>query len=260
MKYGIKIVLILILIIIAMLFIFKLQNRTVDVYKPASTVNTSSPSISLSLTPTVTPEPNVKLPKGFVYVTDVIPTARLDIRYYSDYNFVGERIDGYKAPKAILTIEAANALKNACDSLKAKGYTIVVYDAYRPDKAVKHFVRWAQDLEDDKMKDIFYPSLNKSELLNNYISIRSNHSKGSVIDLSLIDNNGNEVDMGGYFDLFDKQSWHDTDKINEIQKKNRKILKEAMESAGFIPSAAEWWHYRLSDEPYPDTFFDFDIE
>lgn len=200
------------------------------------------------------------LPEGFVYVDDVIPNIELDIRYYTDYNFVGEKIDGYNAPLAILTTQAANALKKAAKQLEEDGYHIKIYDAYRPQKAVEHFVRWSQTRE-DSMKSIFYPSMEKDTLFRDgYISKKSRHSRGSTVDLTIVDENGKDIDMGGYFDLLDTVSNYDTDKITKQQRNNREYLKRIMDEAGFDSIRTEWWHFQLRDEPYKDTSFDFNVE
>jgi zinc D-Ala-D-Ala dipeptidase len=212
---------------------------------------------------TVTNEQAVKkynLPGGFVYVDDVIPTVELDIRYYTEYNFVGEKIDGYVAPLAILTTEAANALKMAADRLAEDGYHIKIYDAYRPQKAVNHFVRWSQG-EDAAMKQTFYPSMEKAVLFTDgYISNKSRHSRGSTVDLTIVDDNGGEIDMGGYFDMLDTISNYDTNQITDKQHENREYLRSIMEEAGYDSIRTEWWHFQLREEPYKDTYFDFDIE
>ncbi|MFA9376881.1 MAG: M15 family metallopeptidase [Lachnotalea sp.] len=200
------------------------------------------------------------LPEGFVYVDDVILTVELEIRYYTAYNFVGEKIDGYESPLAILTTQAADALKVAADHLAEEGYRIKIYDAYRPQKAVNHFVRWSQT-EDASMKEIFYPSMEKSVLFTDgYISKKSRHSRGSTVDLTIVDQDDNEIDMGGYFDLLDTISNYDTTAITEEQHANREYLRDIMDEAGFDSIRTEWWHFQLRDEPYPDTYFDFDIE
>ncbi|HQD40087.1 MAG TPA: M15 family metallopeptidase [Bacillota bacterium] len=203
-----------------------------------------------------------QLPEGFVYVTDVIPTALLEIRYFSEDNFVGAVIDGYHAPKAILTIEAAQALKKAADLLYEQGYYIKIFDAYRPQRAVDHFIRWAKDLNDTKMKEKYYPALDKSVLFElGYIAEKSGHSRGSTVDLTLVDiSTGEELDMGSGFDFFGEISNHGTDLITEEQEENRNILRDAMVAAGFEVYPEEWWHYKLKDEPYPDTYFDFPVE
>lgn len=202
------------------------------------------------------------LPEGFVYVTDVIETAQLDMRYYGDYNFVGRRIPGYEAPVAILTEEAAAALKVAADILAEQGYYIKIFDAYRPQRAVDSFVSWAKDLEDQKMKDLFYPDVDKSKLFElGYIAEKSGHSRGSTVDLTLVEiATGREVDMGSGFDFFGPISHHGTDLITPEQEANRNILRDAMVAAGFNIYPEEWWHYKLKDEPYPDGYFNFEVK
>lgn len=208
----------------------------------------------------ITPAKKYNIPTGFSYVDDVITDIDLDIRYYTDYNFVGEKIDGYIAPLAILTDEAVNALKEAAEMLREDGYTIRIYDAYRPQKAVDHFVRWSQN-DDDTNKEIFYPQMEKAVLFTDgYISKKSRHSRGSTVDLTILDENGNEVDMGGYFDLLDTRSNYDTDQILPEQHENREYLRNVMDMAGFDSIRTEWWHFQLRDEPYTDKYFDFDIE
>ncbi|WP_038287741.1 M15 family metallopeptidase [Acetivibrio straminisolvens] len=201
------------------------------------------------------------LPDGFVYVTDVISTAQLEIRYFSNDNFTGTMIDGYEAPKAILTKEAAYALKIAADKLYEQGYYIKIFDAYRPQRAVNHFVRWAQDLYDTKMKEKYYPELDKSVLFKlGYIAEKSGHSRGSTVDLTLVHiSTGEELDMGSGFDFFGEISNHGTPLITPEQERNRNILRDAMVDAGFEAYTKEWWHYKLKGEPYPDTYFDFPV-
>jgi D-alanyl-D-alanine dipeptidase len=198
----------------------------------------------------------------FVLLSDAVPDAILEIRYYSTYNFVGSRVDGYEEPLALLTKEAAAALKTVSDSLIEKGYRIKIYDAYRPQKAVDHFVRWAENLDDTKMKDYFYPELSKSVLFEQgYIDEKSGHSRGSTLDVTLFDmKKEKEVDMGGTFDYFGELSHPDyTKTLTKKQIENRNILREAMIAGGFRPLATEWWHFTLNNEPYPDTYFAFPI-
>lgn len=201
------------------------------------------------------------MPSDFTLITDVIPDAILEIRYYSTYNFVGERIDGYMAPVAIMTVKAANALKEVSDELAEKGYRLKIYDAYRPQRAVNHFIRWAENVEDVRMKPYFYPDVPKSELFERqYIMARSGHSRGSTVDLTLLDmKTGKDLDMGGVFDWFGELSHPDYENITPQQKANRLILREAMLKHGFAPLDSEWWHFTLKNEPYPDTYFDFPI-
>lgn len=197
----------------------------------------------------------------FVLVTDVVPDVILEIRYYSTYNFVGDRIDGYEQPLAFLTREAAAALKEVSDDLVAKGYRLKIYDAYRPHKAVLHFMKWAKDVNDARMKQYFYPDLEKDVLFPlGYISDHSGHSRGSTVDLTLFDmDTEKEVDMGGTFDYFGELSHPDYKYITEEQYANRMILREAMLAHGFKPLPEEWWHFTLANEPYPDTYFTFPI-
>lgn len=197
----------------------------------------------------------------FVLLSDVVPDAILEIRYYSTYNFIGDRIDGYKQPVALLTKEAADALKAVSDDLVELGYRLKIYDAYRPQKAVDHFVRWSKDIDDTRMKQYFYPELDKSVLFEKgYIMEKSGHSRGSTVDLTLFDMNlEKEVDMGGTFDYFGELSHPDYTNITSEQYNNRMLLREYMLKHGFKPLDEEWWHFTLENEPYPDTYFTFDV-
>ena len=198
----------------------------------------------------------------FVAITDVVPDAILEIRYYSTYNFVGERIDGYDAPIALMTREAADSLRAVSDDLRRHGgYRLKIWDAYRPQRAVNHFIRWAENLQDTAMKRIFYPMVDKSLLFEqNYILARSGHSRGSTVDLTLIDEaTGKELDMGSPFDWFGNESHPDYPCKLYRQSENRLILRKAMLRHGFLPIDSEWWHFTLANEPYPDTYFDFPI-
>lgn len=197
----------------------------------------------------------------FVLLSDAVPDAILEIRYYSTYNFVGERVDGYEQPVALLTKEAAAALKEVSDDLVERGYRLKIFDAYRPQEAVSHFVRWAEDLDDTRMKPYFYPELDKSVLFEQgYIAAHSGHSRGSTVDLTLFDmETEREVDMGGTFDYFGELSHPDYEEITTKQYKKRMLLREVMTAHGFKPLAEEWWHFTLEDEPYPDTYFTFPV-
>lgn len=197
----------------------------------------------------------------FVLITDVVPDAIFEIRYYSTYNFVGDRIDGYEEPLAFMTREAAEALKEVSDDVKEKGYRLKIYDAYRPQEAVTNFVEWAKDADDTRMKEYFYPDLDKSVLFpQGYIAAHSGHSRGSTVDLTLFDmDTEKEVDMGGTFDFFGELSHPDYKGITKRQYKNRMILRKAMMKHGFNPLAEEWWHFTLAKEPYPDTYFTFPV-
>lgn len=197
----------------------------------------------------------------FVLLSEAVPDAILEIRYYSTYNFVGTRIDGYEQPVALLTREAAQALREVSDELAAQGYRLKIFDAYRPQMAVDHFMRWALDPEDTAMKPYFYPELEKNVLFpQGYIAEKSGHSRGSTVDLTLFDMaSGKEVDMGGTFDYFGLLSHPDYKDITEEQYQNRMILRDAMLAHGFKPLEEEWWHFTLKNEPFPSTYFTFPV-
>ena len=197
----------------------------------------------------------------FVLLSEVVPDAILEIRYYSTYNFVGDRIDGYEEPVALLTEEAAEALKEVSDDLEEDGYRLKIYDAYRPQEAVTNFEEWAKDLDDTRMKAYFYPELDKSVLFEQgYIASHSGHSRGSTVDLTLFDmETEKEVDMGGTFDYFGELSHPDYTEITDEQYENRMILRDAMVEHGFKPLEEEWWHFTLENEPYPETYFTFAV-
>ena len=219
----------------------------------------------------------------FVTLSEAVPDAILEIRYYGTYNFVGARIDGYEEPTALLTKQAAKALKEVSDDVMSQGYRLKIYDAYRPQKGVDHFVRWAADLSDTKMKPYFYPDLDKSVLFEQeYIMEKSGHTRGSTVDLTLFDMaTEKEVDMGGTFDWFGPESHPDfcgnpetgeytgdnskspaepKRSITEQQFKNRMILRRAMLAHGFKPLDSEWWHFTLKNEPFPNTYFTFPVK
>ena len=198
---------------------------------------------------------------GFVLLSDYVPGIIQEIRYFSTYNFVGERIDGYEEPISLLTKEAARALKDVANIANVQGYRLKIFDAYRPAKAVKHFVLWEIEDLDQKMKTFFYPDIDKHDLFKKgYIASQSSHSRGSTVDLTLVDmDTGKELDMGSPFDYFDEISHPDYEDITEEQYHNRKILQKLMMDGGFEPIDAEWWHFTLKDEPYPETYFEFPV-
>ena len=212
----------------------------------------------------------------FVNITDVVPDAILEIRYHSTYNFVGARIDGYEEPTALLTRQAADSLRAVSLDLKRHGYVLKIYDAYRPQRAVDHFMRWSQDLTDTLTKAYFYPYLTKKEVFDGeYVATKSGHSRGSTVDLTIVDmKTGKEVDMGGTFDWFGIESHPDygggnpetldfqqTDpNFSSVQFYNRMVLRTAMLRHGFKPLDNEWWHFTLKDEPFPDTYFNFPVK
>jgi D-alanyl-D-alanine dipeptidase len=224
------------------------------------------------------------LPAGFVYIKDIDPTIIENLRYFSSENFVGRKIEGYLANRVILTKEAAEALAKVQRELIQEGYSIVVYDAYRPQRAVNSIIEWSSDATDQIAKTRYYPSIDKADIFKlNYIAKQSGHSRGSTVDLSIIKigsplkpieleerqlRNGKIVpflddgtlDMGTSFDLFNEASHHDNDLIDTKFMKRRNYLREIMKENGFSEYKKEWWHYTLKDEPFPETYFDFPVE
>ena len=198
---------------------------------------------------------------GFVLLADAAAHIVQEIRYYSSFNFIGERICGYEEPCALVTREAARALNTVAGELFVQGYLLKVFDAYRPVCAVRHFVLWGIEDQDMRMKPFFYPDLEKQELFSKgYIAKRSSHSRGSTVDLTLLDmKTGKELDMGSPFDLFSEVSHPDYRGVTDEQYENRMLLQRAMIRGGFAPLDCEWWHFTLQDEPYPDTYFDFPV-
>ncbi len=202
-----------------------------------------------------------EVPSDFVNLTKAVPGIEADVRYYGVNNFVGQRIDGYEEPALLITCQAAQALGKVAEIFKKQGYGLRVFDAYRPQRAVGHFVRWAKDIKDVCMKDVFYPEHDKATLFDKgYIAYRSSHSRGSTVDLTLFDLcSGKELDMGGGFDLFSERSHHGYEGLTKQQADNRRLLLTVMEGCGFEGYDSEWWHYTLKNEPYPDTYFDFPV-
>lgn len=209
------------------------------------------------------PNQKEKTDSDFVLLSDVVPDVIQEIRYYSTYNFVGRRLPGYEEPVALLTRRAADSLKLVADDLRAKGFRLKIYDAYRPQRTVLFFIGWARVEGDTLMKPYFYPEIDKTEAFHlGYLSRRSGHSRGSTIDLTLFDmNSGKDADMGGTYDFFGEVShyWH-WEGLRRYQINNRVLLRETMESHGFRSIGTEWWHFTLIDEPYPDTYFDFPVK
>ena len=200
-------------------------------------------------------------PSGFVVLADFVPGIVQEIRYHSTYNFIGDRIDGYEEPCALLTKEAARALKAVSSEVMVQGYRLKIFDAYRPACAVRHFVLWGIEDLDLRMKPFFYPELEKQELFaKGYIASQSSHSRGSAVDLTLLDmKTGKELDMGSPFDLFSPVSHPDYRGITPEQYENRMVLRRAMLRSGFAPIDCEWWHFALATEPFPDTYFEFPV-
>ncbi|ADC70594.1 D-Ala-D-Ala dipeptidase [Thioalkalivibrio sp. K90mix] len=200
-------------------------------------------------------------PPGFVAARDVVPGLVEEIRYFGEDNFVGEPIDGYEAPVCILTVPAAEALAGVQERLKPFGLGIKVFDCYRPQQAVDHFVRWAADPDATEMQERYYPNVPKDELFERgYIAEQSTHSRGSTVDVTLVDREtGSELDMGTDFDRFSPRSWPDAADATPQQRANRVLLQRLMVEAGFEPYAQEWWHFTLANEPFPETSFDFPV-
>ncbi|MET9735058.1 M15 family metallopeptidase [Streptomyces sp. NPDC006458] len=224
-------------------------------------------------------------PADFVTLRSVDRTIIQEMRYFTPHNFVGERVDGYRQPLCILTRPAAAALHTAQRRLLREGYSLKVYDCYRPQRAVDHFVRWAEDLDAEDMKAEFYPDVDKSRLFDDgYIAAKSGHSRGSTVDLTLVKLPArptrpyrpgealvpcyapqqerfpdNSVDMGTGYDCFDTRSHTLDPRVQGAQRANRLHLKSALEDLGFVNLAEEWWHYTYKPEPHPDTYFDFPV-
>jgi D-alanyl-D-alanine dipeptidase len=217
-------------------------------------------------------------PEGFVYLKDVAPEIQKSLRYYSDENFVGKKINGYNAPKIIITKQAAIALKNANKKLLEQGYELVVYDAYRPQMAVDHFVAWGKDNSSSK-KNEYYPNLNKQEVFSRgFVATKSKHSRGSTVDITIIERGKKvcpikkiprgeyiflddcTVDMGMHFDFFGEESWSISTLVADSYNQKRAFLKKIMEEHGFLGAQGEWWHFTLINEPFPTTYFTFVVE
>ncbi|PWI19860.1 D-alanyl-D-alanine dipeptidase [Streptomyces sp. Act143] len=238
---------------------------------------------AVSTTARATPEP--KAPKDFVALRTIDPTIIQEMRYFTPHNFVGERIDGYRQPLCILTRPAAEALHQAQEKLLKQGYSLKVYDCYRPQRAVDHFVRWAEGLDDQAMKGEFYPNVDKTRLFaDGYIAEKSGHSRGSTMDLTIVKLPAlptrpyhpgeplvacyapqdqrfpdNSADMGTGFDCFDTLAHTLDPRVQGAQRAHRLLLKSTLEDLGFVNLAEEWWHYTYKPEPYPDTYFDFPV-
>ncbi len=240
---------------------------------------------SAAAAPVAQAKPEPKAPREFVTLRSVDPTILQEMRYTTEHNFVGEPVDGYRQPLCILTRPAAEALHRAQVRLLRQGYSLKMYDCYRPQRAVDHFVRWAQDLQDEEMKAEFYPRVDKSRLFaDGYIAERSGHSRGSTVDVTLVRLPAeptrpyvpgeplvdcaapqkerfpdNSVDMGTAFDCFDTLSHTDDPRVRGAQRENRDRLRGALEAQGFVNLPEEWWHFTYRPEVFPDTYFDFPV-
>ncbi|MGW1229152.1 M15 family metallopeptidase [Streptomyces sp. NPDC002530] len=236
-------------------------------------------------TPAAQARPEPKAPDAFVALSSVDPTIIQEMRYPTDHTFMGVPVDGYRQPLCVLTRPAAEALHRAQLRLRPQGYSLKVYDCYRPQRAVDHFVRWAKDLDDETMKGEFYPRVDKTRLFaDGYIAEKSGHSRGSTVDLTLVRLPAaptrayrpgeplapcyapraerfpdNSIDMGTGFDCFDTLSHTDDPRIQGVQRANRQFLRRTLTDLGFVNLAEEWWHYTFKPEPFPDTYFDFPV-
>ena len=208
----------------------------------------------LMAAPAVVSQPT-PIPTGFVDITTLLPKVILDVRYATENNFVGTRIDGYESPRCYLTRQAATALSKAYKELQIQGHRLRIYDCYRPQRAVNHFIRWAKDLSDQKMKKVYYPNEVKETLFDKgYIASRSGHSRGSTLDLTI-----EGLDMGTAWDYFGDASHTAYPQITPKQQANRRLLLDLMAKHGFKNYSKEWWHFTLKNEPFPKTYFDFAI-
>ena len=201
------------------------------------------------------------LPDGFAYAGGLIPDLIEQMRYAGEDNFVGCPIDGYLAPRAILTLPAARALALTADDFRLQGLRLLIFDAYRPARAVAHFLRWAADAGDVRMRAAYYPEIaDKADILKKgFVAARSSHSRGSTVDLTLAGADGTPLPMGTDFDCFGARAAHGAACLTPEETANRALLCRFMISSGFRPYAAEWWHYTLENEPFPDTYFDFPV-
>lgn len=202
-----------------------------------------------------------EVPNSFVNLKKQIPNLEIDLRYYGSHNFLGRPVKGYEANKVFISKEAANALVQIQKELNQQGLGIKVFDAYRPQQAVNNFKEWAMDIADTAAKKEFYPDVDKRNLFKlGYIAEKSGHSRGSTIDLTIVNlKDKNELDMGTGFDYFGEPSHHDYSNLSTQQKNNRKLLKDIMEKHGFKSIEEEWWHYTLKNEPFKDQYFDFKV-
>jgi len=194
----------------------------------------------------------------FVDLKQFLPRIRLELKYCGADNFIGQPVDGYEAERCWLSYPAAKALGHVQQTLETMGLGLKVFDGYRPQRAVDHFMRWAAEPCDGRTKQEFYPQIDKAELFRaGYLMSRSSHSRGSTVDLTLIDlASGEELEMGSNFDFFGEDSWIDAQSVSAQARANRMLLQELMVRHGFVPYYHEWWHFTLQDEPYPDTYFD----
>jgi zinc D-Ala-D-Ala dipeptidase len=200
-------------------------------------------------------------PENFVDAAEIVPDLVVEMRYAGNHNFVGEPINGYERPVCLLTRSAARALAEVQSDLKSRGLGLKVFDCYRPQRAVAHFIRWARDVADTRAKAEFYPAVDKRNLfVLGYIASQSGHSRGSTVDLTMVRRaDGAELDMGTPFDFFSPKSWPSDRSVSTQARANRGILATVMSAHGFRSYNKEWWHFTLRGEPYPDRYFDFPV-
>ena len=198
---------------------------------------------------------------GFVFVDEAVPGIRWDAKYATWDNFTGKPVDGYLANRIVATMALCAALRTAQEAAASLGFGLLVWDGYRPQRAVDCFVRWSKQAEDGRTKQRHYPNIDRHEMFKKgYVAAKSGHSRGSTVDLTLYRLATSElVPMGGHHDLMDQVSHHGAEGITPIEARNRQCLWSVMEDSGFTSYPCEWWHYSLKDEPYPDTYFDFPI-
>lgn len=211
------------------------------------------------------PGDETSMHSGFIDVTEAVPGIVAEPRYYGTNNFMGVRVTGYEAPKVVVSKEVGAALAAVQAELEGRGMAIKIYDGYRPQRAVDHFMRWIADPTDTKNKSDYYPNVPKGELVERgYIAEKSGHSRGGSVDLTLVqradDGSWQELDMGTNWDMLDVRSHAITDLISESAQANRKLLADLMVKHGFRPYSEEWWHFTLDPEPHPGTYFDFPID
>jgi D-alanyl-D-alanine dipeptidase len=209
--------------------------------------------------------PNEERPAAFVDAATIVPGLLADMRYAGSHNFTGRPVDGYEAPRCLMTREAATALAGAARDLAGQGLVFKVFDCYRPTRAVANFMRWARAINDTLGKAEFYPEVDKRTLFRDgYIASRSGHSRGSTVDLTIARAGGGdaagELDMGTPFDFFSPKSWTADPTVSAAQHQNRMLLANAMRRHGFHGYDKEWWHFTLRNEPYPETYFDFPVK
>lgn len=219
-------------------------------------------AFALSLAAGCAQGPAPQKPAGFVDARAMIPGLVVEMRYAGKENFVGRPIDGYEAPVCLLTRQAAAALTQVQQQLSASDLGLKVFDCYRPARAVADFARWARDPQDQARKADYYPNIDKSQLFAlGYIAERSGHSRGSTLDVTLVNlATKAEIDMGSGYDLFDTRSWPTDQTVSPAQRDNRTKLQAVMTAHGFRPLAEEWWHFTLNAEPHPETYFDFPVQ